>query len=170
MHDNDERTKFFKTLTYANGYRELGMYAEALEELDSLNEEQQAKKEHFHARLAVLIDAKRWKKALPFASRLASIESNNPANLVNLAFVVRRANSLEGAQVILENAERRFPNEAIIQYNLGCYNCCDEDLDTAKKHLKRAFELDPSFLKTSAEDEDLKPLSDWLANIANNGS
>ncbi len=170
MHDTGERTKFFKTLTYANGYRELGMYAEALKELDSLSEEQQSKKEHFHARLAVLIDAKSWEKALPFANRLASSESNNPANLVNLAFVVRRASSLEGARAILESAARHFPNEAIIQYNLGCYSCCDEDLDTAKRHLKRAFELDPSFLKTSSQDEDLDPLSDWLANIANNGS
>lgn len=155
-----------KTLTYANGYRELEMFDEALAELDTLPEPASLQKEHIQMRLAILMEAKRWREALPFANQLASIETSDPSNLVNLAYVTRRANSIEGARVILETAAKRFPNEAIIQYNLGCYLCCVNELDTAKSHLERAFKLDPRFLETSVDDDDLQPLESWLREQA----
>lgn len=157
-----EKAALQKVLTYANGYRELSMFDESLAELDTLSEKLLTQKKHTQMRVAILMEAKRWKDALPYANRLASVESNDPSDLVNLAYITRRANSIEGARIILENAARRFPNEAIIQYNLGCYCCCTQELDTATQHLKRAFALDPSFIETSVNDKDLAPLHEWL--------
>ena len=151
-----------KALTFANGYRELGMYDHALAELDRLNEQQMAQREHDQMRLAILMEAERWRTALPYAHKLAGIETSDPANVVNLAYVTRRADSLPEARVILENAARHFPNEAIILYNLGCYACCSNEFDTATRYLKQAFALDPSFVENSESDEDLRPLRNWL--------
>lgn len=155
-----------KALTYANGYRELKMYAHALQELDTLGETYSQEKAHLQMRLAVLMEAGSWKQALPVANILASSDSSDPGNLVNLAYVTRRAGGIEGARIILENAAKRFPKEAIIQYNLGCYACCGGQLEDAKAHLLTSFSLDASYLKLSKTDADLTELKQWLGNIA----
>jgi len=160
-----EQILFKKALTYANGYRELGMFDDALDELEKLDSRYENEKELLQMQLAVLMEARRWRKALPIANRLAANDSSDPGNLVNLAYVTRRTTSLQGARIILENAAKRFPKEAIIQYNLGCYACCNNDLDTAKKHLLVAFSLDKNYLKMSDTDEDLQALRAWLDSI-----
>ena len=167
MQSERDEILYRKAMTYANGYRELGMFDDALAELDGMKPCEHSRKETLQMRLAVLMEATRWEEALPIANRLASIESSDPGHLVNLAFVTRRANSLSGARSILETAVKRFPKEAIIHYNLGCYACCNEEMDTAKLHLLRAFELDESYLKMSLEDEDLVSLRDWLIDQSN---
>lgn len=156
---------FQKALTYANGYRELGMYEEALAELDALDKSYAAPKDLLQMRLAILMESKRWSEALPLANVLAANNPSDPGHFVNLAYVTRRASGVEGARIILENASKRFPREAIIHYNLGCYACCKEDLDTAKAHLLTAFSLDENYLQTSEKDEDLALLKSWLASL-----
>jgi Tfp pilus assembly protein PilF len=58
----------------------------------------------------------------------------------------------------LVGAVERFPNEPLIHYNLGCYACQMGNLDAAKQHLKRAFNLQPKMRFMALDDEDLKPL------------
>lgn len=165
MLSDREQILFKKALTYANGYRELGMFDDALNELSGLDQTYFSQKELLQMRLAILMEAKRWAEALPIANIIASSDASDPGNLVNLAYVTRRASGIEGARIILENASKRFPKEAIIHYNLGCYACCSEDLDTAKAHLLTSFSLDESYLKMSSKDEDLSNLKGWLAKI-----
>jgi Tfp pilus assembly protein PilF len=63
---------------------------------------------------------------------------------------------------ILLNAESKFPQEAIIKYNLACYFCQMEDIQNAKNYLKKAFEIDFNWRMAALEDKDLKPLWDSL--------
>lgn len=154
-----------KTLSYANGYRELGMFDDAIHELELADPRFEKEKELQQMRLAILMEAQRWEAALPVANLLAANHSSEPGNFVNLAYVTRRASGLQGARIILENAAKRFPQEAIIHYNLGCYACCSGKLDTAKERLLVAFSLDQNYLKMSATDEDLQPLRAWLDSI-----
>lgn len=156
-----------KALTYSNGYRELGMFDDALRELDAFGTAVAMDTDCQQMRLAILMQTNRWKEALPCANRLASQDSSDPGNLVNLAYVTRRADNIEGARIILENAARRFPREAIIQYNLGCYAACSGELDTAKEYLMRAFQLDPNYLEMSSSDSDLERLKDWISTLPN---
>lgn len=158
--------KLKKALTYANGYRELGMLDDALRELDSLEAELVLRPPALQMRLAILMEAGRWREALQPANLLAATSSSDSGHLVNLAFVTRRADSLQAAQTILESAARIFPEDAIIHYNLGCYACCLGDLETAKRRLKRAFAIDASFLASGRDDEDLATLRDWLDGLA----
>lgn len=162
MLSSRDQLQLKKTLSYANGYRELGMFDDALQELSSLEDSLSQRNECLQMYLAICMEAKRWKDALPVANRLASVETSDPGNLINLAYVTRRAKSLEGARVILENAAKRFPNEAIIHYNLGCYACSAEELDTATSYLAKAFELDPHYIEVGMDDEDLVPLRAWI--------
>jgi len=163
--EEKENLQLKKALTYANGYRELGMFQDALEELSKLPDSQLDRVEALQMKLAVLIEAKDWPSASCAAKNLTLREPNDPRHFVNLAFTTRRARSIEKAKAILEEAAQRFPNVAIIQYNLGCYACQQADMESAKEKLIAAFSLDPSFLDTAKEDDDLGPLVDWLDNL-----
>lgn len=154
-----------KTLTYANGYRELGMSREALEELSNLPENLAYLPQCLGMRLAVLIDAQDWPAAECAAKDMLLREPDNPGHLVNLAFATRRSKSIGEAESILLKAVDRFPNEAIIHYNLGCYACLSHELEIAKARLVKAFSLDPKYLDTAKSDQDLDDLQPWLDGL-----
>lgn len=156
-----------KALSFSNGYRELEMYDEALKELDAFGSEVAKDLDCQQMRLAILMQAKRWKEALPCAKRLAENDPSDPGNLVNLAYITRRAEDIAEARAILERAADRFPEEAIIHYNLGCYAASCTELETAKQYLLRAFQLDPNYLEMSASDSDLKELKEWIGTLPN---
>jgi len=125
----------------ASGYAELGMFHEANEQLETIDP---------------------FLRAAPeIAKRLTEFEPDNPEWPVQLAYATRRATSIEAAKEILLNAESKFPKEAIISYNLACYECQLRELKKAKNYLKKAFEIDLNWRKAALEDEDLKPL--WNA-------
>jgi hypothetical protein len=54
----------------------------------------------------------------------------------------------------------RFPHDAIMRYNLACYECQLGRLEQAKGWLQKAFKIgDPSKIKLMAlNDPDLEPL------------
>jgi len=163
--ENKDDLLLKKTLSYSNGYRELGMSKEALAELSSLPETLSDRLEVLQMKLAILIDAEDWKSAACAAKNLVLRQPNDPGHLVNLAFATRRALSLDEANTILIDAAQRFPHVAIIHYNLGCYACQKQDLENSKASLVKAISLDPAFLHTARKDEDLSPLTEWLKNL-----
>lgn len=165
MTPKKEELKLKKTLSYANGYRELGMFAAALDELSILPEETASRLETLQMKLAIFFDAKDWAAAECVAKELTIREPADPGNLVNLAFAVRRFQSIAEAKAILTDAGKRFPNTAIIHYNLACYACQENDLESAKEKLVKAISLDPNYLDTAKSDEDLVALTDWLNNL-----
>ncbi len=154
-----------RTLSYANGYRELSMFNEALDELSQLPSRLASKSKALQMKLSIFFDAKDWQAAECTAKEIALREPNDPGNFVNLAFATRRAKSISEANAILLSTVDRFPNEAILHYNLACYACLEQEIELAKERLVKAISLDPSFLNTAKSDEDLAPLSNWLDNL-----
>ena len=92
------------------------------------------------------------------AKRLAEFQPNDIQWTISLAYATRRADSLQAAKEILSNAESKFPKDAIIKYNLACYDCQLENLESAKHYLKQTFKIDSKWRLQALEDEDLKPL------------
>ena len=101
---NKDELLLNKTLTYANGYRELGMYKDALEEISRLPSRLAERLEAIQMKVAIFIDAQDWKSATTAAKNLLLLEPNNPGHLVNLAFVTRRSRNLSEAKAILADA------------------------------------------------------------------
>ena len=77
---------------------------------------------------------------------------------VSLAYATRRSESLREAEAILRQAEQRHPEDATIQFNLGCYACQRGDLSTARERVVRAISLDQAFRSAASTDPDLAPL------------
>jgi len=82
--------------------------------------------------------------------------------VISLAYATRRVDGLNAARNILINSLPKFPQESIIYYNLACYECQSNRIDSAKQYLKQAFRLDSNWRLEALEDEDLKPLWDYL--------
>ena len=126
----------------AAGYVELGMYADADSELDKIDPFCRAAPEILALRIEIYQGLEKWELMAELAKRLTEFQPDNPEWPVSLAYATRRANSIEAAKEILLNAESRFPKEALIKYNLACYECVVGDIRSSKEYLKRAFEID----------------------------
>ncbi len=165
MLSNKDSIRLRKAITYANGYRELAMFKDAHQELDSLPKHLREEEDTRKMRLTLCMEAEDWKRALPFAEALAKDNLEESGYIVNLAYVVRRASSMDKAKNILIEASDRFPNEAIIHYNLGCYECQENNLNAAKTRIAKAISLDPSYLDLAKKDEDLVSLKKWIQSL-----
>jgi Flp pilus assembly protein TadD len=55
----------------------------------------------------------------------------------------------------LKEALARFPNEALVHYNLACYSCVSGRVEEGRVLLEKALRLEPNLKATALEDEDL---------------
>jgi tetratricopeptide (TPR) repeat protein len=146
----------------ACGYTELAMYLDADSELEKIDPFNRAVPEVLALRIEIYRGLEKWELMAELAKRLTECEPDNPEWSVSLAYATRRAISIEAAKEILLNAERKFPKEAIIKYNLACYFCQTGDIAKAKDYLQKAFKIDSNWRLQALDDEDLKPLWDSL--------
>jgi tetratricopeptide (TPR) repeat protein len=145
-------------LSHTRGYLELGMVEEAAAELERVPASADG---HFDVRVLraiVLQEKKQWSALVPLAAGLAREKPDDAGWWIMWAYAVRRAESLAAAEIILLEAEKSHPNEATIQFNLGCYACQRGDLATARVRVDRAIALNEHFREAAATDPDLAPL------------
>src|SRR6266496_3130783 len=144
----------------AVGYVELGMFADANSELEKIDPFLRAAPEILALRIEIYRGLQKWDLMTELTRRLVEFEPDNPQWPVSLAYATRRGNSIEAAKEILLSGEAKFPNEAVIKYNLACYCCQLAEIEDAKNYLKKAFEIDSSWRLKALDDEDLRPLWD----------
>ena len=53
----------------------------------------------------------------------------------------------------------------MIAFNLACYASVAGRMEEAKERLRHAIEFDKEARKLALEDEDLKPLWNWIASL-----
>jgi uncharacterized Ntn-hydrolase superfamily protein len=70
----------------------------------------------------------------------------------------RQAGRPEDGAEVLAQGLRRYPDDATILYDLGCYESLAGRLDEALAHVRRALELDGSLRPLAAADSDLDAL------------
>jgi tetratricopeptide (TPR) repeat protein len=145
----------------AVGYVELGMFQDANDQLEKIDPFNRAAPEVLAVRIAIYHGLKKWELMRDIAKRLADFQPNDIQWTISYAYATRRAESIPAAKDILLNAEPKFPEEAIIKYNLACYFCQTGDAESAKNYLKKTFELDSSWREKAFDDPDLEPL--WEA-------
>ena len=149
-------------LSAASGWLDLGNWKEAQAELDNISPAARAHPRVALARYAVCARAGQWDSAAEMAAVLLERYPKDPQMWINAAYATRRkqGGGIEQAKDILLRARARFPKEAIIAYNLACYECQLNRVDEARQWLARAFDNGaPAAIRQLAlRDEDLKPL------------
>jgi len=145
-------------LSHAQGYLGLGMVAAAAAELAHLSDSEADTNEAIGVRLALLHEQEKWPEVRDLARVLVQRDAADAGVWISLAYATRRVDSLAAAEIILIKAEKSFPEEPTIQFNLGCYACQRGDLKEARRRVARAIELDKKFTALAATDPDLAPL------------
>jgi len=107
------------------------------------------------------LSAKQWRQAVPLLRQLRDENPSDPQFSVSLAFAVRRAKSIGAAEKVLLVARERFPDVAIIWFNLACYAAQQGRLTEARDWLREAESRENGFQDLAKTDSDLMPF--WAA-------
>ena len=134
--------------------------------LEVIKPEDKTRREVLGARVGIYMAAKKWDRAATVASHLVKTEPENSGWWINLAYAKRRCEGIESAEAILLRARELHHDNAMIEFNLACYASVACRFEEAKERLKRAVELEKQFQKVAIDDEDLRPLWDWIADLA----
>ena len=79
--------------------------------------------------------------------------------------MTRRYKGVDSAEAILVRASELHPDNAMTEFNLACYASVTRRFEEAKARLKHAIELDRDLRKLAIDDDDLRPLWDWIADL-----
>jgi Flp pilus assembly protein TadD len=148
-----------------SGYLELGMFDDAALALEEIPPEDKNRTDVLGARVVLYIAAKKWDMAAVVASHLVKVEPENEAWWINLAYSVRRSEGVENAEAILLRAQAIHPKVAMIAFSLACYASVTGRMEEAKERLRHAIDLDKDIRRLALDDEDLKPLWDWIGGL-----
>src|SRR6266480_7236921 len=125
----------------AVGYTQLGLFLEANEQLENIDPFGRVAPEVLALRVDIYCGLKKWNLMREIAGRLCEFDPRNLQWAISYAYATRRAEGLNAARDVLINALPKFPREAIIYYNLACYDCQLDRIDSAKGYLKQAFQI-----------------------------
>ena len=152
-------------LEAAVGWIQLGDYDSANDELEKIRAEWRAHPDVLELRWLIYSNDEQWDACLDIVSAIVKMAPDRAQGWLDKAFSLRRANDggVEKAKTVLLEAAKLFPDDSMIQYNLACYCSQLGQLDAAKEHLGKSYELgDAQQIKLMAlDDDDLKPL--WEA-------
>lgn len=147
----------------ALGFLELGMPEDALTELDELKV---ANSVALHLRVDALFRLNDWSAAAAICVPMTEQEPSDPGWWIQAAYALRRASSIEEAEVVLRAGLSRHPAHGLILYNLACYSCVQERADEARELFHRAVATDPEQMFTmGARDPDLVGIRPWLLGM-----
>lgn len=147
----------------AEGWVELGDFAEAIRELEHIRPEFRSHPDVKDVHWQMGAKESRWDDCREIARGITEQNPESPLGWIHFAYATRRASGggLEAAREILLTAQKRFPAVPLIPYNIACYECQLQNLKEARRWLGKAFSLvaDPKPMKAMAmKDPDLEPI------------
>lgn len=158
--------RIMRSIRAADGYLDLKMLKEAEAELQDVPVGFRTELPYLFVVSRLCFDAQNWEKAAQVGALIQRQQPDEVGAWVNYAFAVRRHSGIADAELILQEALERFPEEAIVPYNLACYASQQGAFDSADVYLTKACAMDPEFSAIGAADEDLDPLREYLASKA----
>ncbi len=147
-----------KMLLAAQGYFELGMMNEALEELDALPGALQEGSAVLQMRLFIHMREKRWQEALEISRTFCRVQPEETLGFIHAAFCLHELRRTVEAKALLLSGPAALLDEATYHYNLGCYDAALGNIEEAQAHLRTSFRLDGKFRTYAKTDPDLKPV------------
>jgi Flp pilus assembly protein TadD len=109
--------------------------------------------------------AENWEMAVAIAVDLVKAEPKNPTTWILLAHAVRRAGNVEQEETVLLKARAWHPTDPLIFLKLARCATMTGRIEEAKLRLEHAIDLDENIRWLALEDEDLKPLWNWIGGL-----
>ena len=154
-------------LQAAQGYLELGMFEDAIAELDQLPESERDGEFATCFRLDIYNATEKWQEAARVARE--GIERHPDCSHLYImgAYAIRRAESLDaGKEFLLKGhlcMEEGKVETPMFWFNLGCYHSRLGDQENALSCVGNAVKIDANYKKLALVDPDLEPLWDSFA-------
>ena len=145
-----------RRLRAASGYLDLGMPAEALEELDPIDHATLLPL--FYLRAASYRELGEFETAVPLYATILKQQPDNVGAAVMKAWCEKRSGRLQDAIRTLEKSVRLNPREAILQYNLACYHALQDDKQRCLSRLGVAIRLDRSYAALVQDETDFNTM------------
>ena len=153
-------------LQYASGHIELGMFQEAVAELDAIKQADQLLPAVIGVRVDLHMHAKQWNRVIKFARELSRLTPADDKGWISHAFALRELDLIEEAQAVLLEAEPLLKTECgLLHYNLACYACLLGNKPEAKRRLTLALKMDKFWKQEALEDPDLKAMKKVIATM-----
>ena len=153
---------FQQKIRAAEGYAELGMYDDALAELDQIDANQQDGLDTLRTRVEIILRKRDWKSALRSSLKVCQLYPDDSSGFIHAAFCLHElGRTMEAKQTLLDGPAKLL-DEPVYYYNLGCYDAALGNLDQAKAYLRTSFRLDKSFRELAKSDPDLERIRDEL--------
>jgi tetratricopeptide (TPR) repeat protein len=154
---------------HAIGWLELGNPAEAKAELGHINPELQTHPDVLELRWAICAEQQDWEEGLQVARSLLQQAPERHSAWLHQAYALRRVASggLDQAWAALLPASEKFPEVEMIAYNLSCYACQMNQLDSARHWFRRAVSLGnkEKIRQRALHDNDLQALWDEIREL-----
>jgi predicted Zn-dependent protease len=146
----------------AEGFAELGMYDDALAELDEVDPDLQDTVQTLRMRVEIVLRQRSWKSALRFSLRACQLYPSESWAFIHAAFCLHELGRTQEAKQTLLDGPDRLLDEPVYYYNLGCYDAVLGNLHQAKAYLRTSFRLDKSFRELAKSDPDLERIRNEL--------
>lgn len=151
-------TEWDRKILAAQGYVELGLFAEARGELEVLPEEVVKRVDVVEVLLLCLMAEGRWGEACEMALSLCKAEPEEPGGFIHAAYCLHELGRTAEAVDLLGRGPTALRSKPVFYYNMGCYYARLGDLVRALKLLRQSFEMDGSLRGVARKDPDLEQL------------
>jgi predicted Zn-dependent protease len=141
-----------------SGYLDLGMYAEANDELEKLPNEIKTHPTILVARLALLMEMERWEDGAILGDSLCKLWPKTNEFHVRTAFCLHELKRTNEARKVLLNGPQSLRKEVVFYYNLACYEAQLGNILEAKKQLATCFKMDKNYKAEALDDPDLETI------------
>jgi uncharacterized protein HemY len=147
-------------LKAAEGWLQLGNVAEAKHELEQIHPKYHRHPAVLDVAWQVYAQEKMWDICLSLAEALVEVAPDIPSGWIHRSFTLHELKRTQEAWDRLLPVADRFQEEPIISYNLACYACQLQQVDTAREWLQKAMRAGdpPRIMEMALADPDLKPL------------
>ena len=159
---NDQRQ-----LAAAEGWLELGNWAEANEELERITPEMRAHPFVLRVRWGIYAKAEKWEMAVEVARCMTVMLPDNSFGYKHWAFALHELKRTKEAWGVLIPMADKFPEDPVISYNLACYACQLVNRKEAFQWLEKAIDLagKKDIRLMALDDHDLEPLWPDISEI-----
>ena len=142
----------------SQGYYELGMLAEAWEELEAIDAEHRDDPLVIQMRLLLLLKEARWEEALAGSEQLIETDGKCAMGYIHAAYCLHEMGQTSKARELLLSGPSSLLREAVYFYNLACYEIALGKKEEAESCLQQSFEMDGGLREVARKDEDLECL------------
>lgn len=147
-----------KALQFSQGYLELGMFHEALAELDKLRPPANLEAHVMLQRLFTHVESKHWKDGVEIGRKICTEHGHLGEAFISTAYCLHELKKTSEARELLLSGPSVLERNPLFHYNLACYEAQLGNHQAAREKLQTAINMDKKFKKIAQEDPDLEEI------------